>query len=605
MIVSAVTSVCDPDSLQSQADAELARRAPAGMLVFACLVPLLLFSTNFFRVHHGALVTALVVTYGSITLRSWLVWRAGNLFRFRRSVWMALKFVAVLSPTVMWDMFYCINSTRSGPETWDPMLLLLCMVCTCFGALHSFTPKLSLLWAYQYTLLIGPVAVGVLVRSPHHWMIAASVGALLLFITVQGKVLYTQYWHGLEYEGSLRRAIQKAEAASEAKSAFLANMSHEIRTPLAGLLGMITVTLESDLPDEQREQLQVARHSGLLLQGILNDVLDLSKIDAGKVVLEARDFNLATTLEEVILLLKPEARKKGLELRVQYPADLPRWFRGDAGKIRQIALNFIGNALKFTAHGGVTVVVTADAGGPAEASTTIAVRDTGIGLTPEQQSHLFEPFTQADSSTTRRYGGTGLGLAICKRLAEVMGGSVGVVSTAGGGSTFWATLPLIRLDPRQANEIPHTKDSRPHPKRQGRVLVVEDNLVNQKILTRLLERRGLDVDTAANGREAVRMVKAMPYALVFMDCLMPEMDGYQATELIRSHERQLPAGRTPVVAMTANALPGDRERCLQAGMDDYLSKPLIVVELERILSQWIAGSEQKAGDRGALPQAVK
>src|SRR5450432_2762792 len=179
MTATAVTTVCDPDSLQSRADAELARRAPAGMLVFACLVPLLLLSTSFSRIHEGALVTALVVTYGSIALRSWLVWRGGNLFRFRRAVWITLNFVAVLAPTVMWDLFYSIDATRSGPETWDPMLLLFCMVCTCLGALHTFTSKLSLLWAYQYTLLAGPVAVNALVKSPHHWMIAASVGALL------------------------------------------------------------------------------------------------------------------------------------------------------------------------------------------------------------------------------------------------------------------------------------------------------------------------------------------------------------------------------------------------------------------------------------------
>jgi len=584
--VASIASACDQTSLQTQADAGLARRAPAGILVFGCMIPLLLLSCDFFRIHRNAMLTALAVTYSSLSMRAWLIWCGGNLFRSRRTVWLSLNSAAVLTPIAMWDGFYCIIAIGRGPETWDALLLLLCMICTCFGGLHSFTPKLSLLWAYQFTLLAGPVLANICVRSPHHWMIAAVVGSLLLFVTMQGRVLHAQFWEVLRTQASLRKAKLEAESVSDAKSAFLANMSHEIRTPLYGVLGMIAVVLESELSEEQRQQLQSAKYSGLLLQGILNDVLDISKIDAGKAVLEACDFDLQAALREVVCLMMPQARQKGLDLSLSYPNELPDWFRADGGKIRQITLNFIGNALKFTANGSVTVMVDAVEASPGRVNVRIAVRDTGIGLSTEQQARLFEKFSQADSSTTRKYGGTGLGLAICKRLAEIMGGTVGVVSAPGAGSTFWTTLPLTPVARPETASTAETAVTSARRSWQGRILVVEDNPINQKILAHLLQRRGLTVDTVCNGRDAVGMVLNTNYSVVFMDCQMPEMDGYQATGEIRSHEGQCARPRTPIVAMTANAMAGDRELCLRAGMDDYLSKPLTVPELEGVLSHW-------------------
>jgi signal transduction histidine kinase/CheY-like chemotaxis protein len=600
-----VTSNCDANSsLVAQADAELARRTPAGMVVFACLVPVLLASLSYFTTHRGTVLAALAITYAALSVRSWLIWRGGNLYRSRRTVWMTILFATVLPPTLMWDVFYCLLALRYGSDHWDPMLLLLCMVCTCFGALHSFTPNLPLMCSYQYTLLAGPVLVNTCLRNPHHWMIAAGIGALLIFITVQGKVLHRQYWRGLENQDALRKLIRQAEAASEAKSAFLANMSHEIRTPLHGLLGMIAVTLESEISSEQREQLELARHSGLLLQGILNDVLDLSKIEAGRVVLEETDFDLEAMLRDITGLVSPEARRKGLGLRLQYHGDLPRWFRGDPGKLRQIALNLIGNALKFTAAGEVAVIVTAGPPDPGGSGVTIAVRDTGIGITAEQQTRLFEKFSQADVSITRKYGGTGLGLVISKRFADLMGGSVGVRSVAGAGSTFWTTLPLSPVPPPAAPKArPPGRPGR-LPGRQERILVVDDNPINQTVMARLLEQRGFTVDLAPDGRDAVPISSAVPYSLVFMDCQMPDVDGYQATREIRAREAQSGRPRTPVVAMTANAMSGDREACIEAGMDDYVSKPLAVEELERVLSQWMAPPGPPASDELVLETAT-
>jgi signal transduction histidine kinase len=530
------------------------------------------------------MLAALAVTHGSLAVRAWLIWFGGNLFFARRTVWLNLNSAAVLTPIVMWDGLYCIIVIGQGSESWDALLLLLCMICTCFGGLHSFTPKLSLLCAFQITLLAGPELANVCVRNPHHWMIAAVVGALILFVTIQGRVLHAQFWKVLSTQASLRKAKLEAESASDAKSAFLANMSHEIRTPLYGVLGMIAAVLESELTEEQRQQLQLARYSGLLLHDIVNDVLDISKIDAGKAVLEACDFDLRATLKEVVRLMMPQARQKGLDLSLSYPNEIPDWFRADAGKIRQITLNFIGNALKFTAGGSVAVMVNAVEASSGQVNIRIAVRDTGIGLSAEQQARLFEKFSQADSSTTRKYGGTGLGLAISKRLAEIMGGTVGVISAVGAGSTFWTALPLTPVARPETSTPENAAPLRRYW--QGRILVVEDNPINEKILAHLLQRRGLTVDTVSNGRDAVGMVLNTRYSIVFMDCQMPEMDGYQATGEIRFLEGQGALPRTPIVAMTANALAGDRELCLRAGMDDYLSKPLTVPELEGVLSLW-------------------
>jgi signal transduction histidine kinase/ActR/RegA family two-component response regulator len=595
--VTAAASACDQKSLPTQADAELARRAPAGMLVFGCMVPFLLLSMDFFSIRRPAMLIALFITYGSLAMRAWLIWIGGNLFRSHRTVWLRLMFATVLTPIAMWDTFYCLVAIGQGQETWDALLLLLCMICTCFGALYSFTPTLSLLWAYQYTLLSGPVLVNICVGSPHHWMIAAAISSLLLFITIQGKLLHRQFWDVLSSQASLRKAKAEAESASEAKSAFLANMSHEIRTPLNGVLGMIAVVLESELSEEQSRQLQLARDSGLLLQDILNDVLDISKIDAGKAVLEVCDFDLKRTLEEVVGLMLPQARQKELALSLSYSDEVAHWFRGDVCKVRQIALNFVGNALKFTPHGSVAVMVNAVPVSPGRVNIRIAVRDTGIGINAEQQGRLFEKFSQADTSTTRKYGGTGLGLALCRRLAEILGGTVGVVSAPGAGSTFWATLPLASIAPQ---DEPQAMEGECSPRGwQGKILVVEDNPVNQKVIVHLLERRGLTVETVSNGREAVEIALKTPYSIVFMDCQMPEMDGYQATREIRVQQERRSLPRTPIVAMTAHAMAGDRERCLRAGMDDYVSKPLTVLELERVLSRW-----NPAAETSTMPRPV-
>lgn len=402
----------------------------------------------------------------------------------------------------------------------------------------------------------------------------------------------------IRLQDRLRNKNEQLEHALEARAYFLANMSHEIRTPMNGVLGMLDISLREEISEKVRHDLLIAKESSKALLSIINDILDFSKIEAGKLELNPVTFDLKQLLKGLLSPFEAITSKNGINLELVYDESTPNYISMDSNRLRQILNNLIGNAIKFTHKGTIQLTVLSSSGslqGQSQATLTFLVSDTGIGIQQDKLDSLFEHFTQADVTTTRQYGGTGLGLAITKNLCQLMNGNIFVCSEEGKGTTFKFT---IDVDLASFEDIPktHKVDTTSHS--NARILLVEDNITNQEVAKITLEDLGAKVKVANHGKEALALLSesgaAHPvYDLIFMDCQMPQLDGYETTQIIRSEGKFLPYAEIPIIAMTANAMQGDREKCIASGMSDYTTKPIDISRILSMLNKWIT-SEQEA-----------
>jgi signal transduction histidine kinase/ActR/RegA family two-component response regulator len=592
--------------LERDADAVLARRGLFGPPAYVLSLLLFTFGTEF-----GARAPALAITLTAVAAASGAArFALGASVRgkdaFGTTRWQC-AFLALSVTMVGAYGVYVAAAVRVLGSGGATTLMTATSVALVVGSAYSLSPRLYLVHVTG-PLLIGPSLLAVLAaETPGKYTQAALLGLYLAYMLYLGRNLHVEYWRSAvaheqlaQRSAALVRAEQELKIdverryvaereANRMKSEFLANMSHEIRTPMTAIQGFADLLLDPALDASERvNHVEVIRRNSAHLLGILNEILDLSKIEAGKMGVEKVDCSPARVLGEVASLMRVRATEKQLAFDLLFETKIPATIRSDPTRLRQILINLVGNAIKFTAKGGVCIRVACDEDAAPSPQLVLRVEDTGIGLSAEEITRLFKPFSQGDASTTRKYGGTGLGLAICSSLARLLGGSVEVESVPGKGSTFTlrvGTGPLVGV-PRISSAREAIEEPAPSPgatsakvKLAGKVLLAEDGPDNQVLIAGILRKAGAEVTIAPNGRVAVEEVQAAmasgrPYGVILMDMQMPEMYGYAATQKLR-----LARYPGPIIALTAHAMAGDRERCIAAGCDEYLTKPIVRADL--------------------------
>ncbi len=526
-----------------------------------------------------------------LRVAGWYAYRRANPEPERAAYWAVWFRLGAAGAALTWSMGTLFLLGNADPQ--QSTMLVITIMAVSAVAVTTLGPDFPSVLVFL-SLALCPVAVRLLLSSNRLIEVSGlAVTASLVALCAAALRLTKDTTKMLQVELTMSELVlaesqarAAAEEANQAKSMFLANMSHEVRTPLHGVLGMTELLITSATDAEQLARLSMLRASASNLLVIVNDILDVSKVEAGKLDVEVVSFDLPTMLDEVSAFVSGLAERKGLTFSCTTHGAVPRFVLGDHVRLRQVLHNLGTNAVKFTATGSVDIGVTVASTADTSCELHVAVRDTGIGIPAAMIGKLFQPFVQADSSTSRRFGGTGLGLSISQRLMALMGGTIGLDSVDGRGSTFWFRVPLAVVadgsptcatvmavtEPTSARE-PGATDQGTGTRRAPRVLVVEDNEVNQILAREILRSAGCEVDLACNGLEAIDARFRDVFDVVFMDCQMPVLDGLEATRRIRKREQAEGTSRTRIVALTANAIQGDRERCLAAGVDDYLTKP--------------------------------
>lgn len=514
---------------------------------------------------------------GALNLISLMIWK-----RYNINAHIAVLIVAstVITSNIIWGGYYDANFG------WFYLVPLIAALIISLRAMWIYAGLITLIFVVYYMLQYQ----GLL---PIHHEVIENYEVLTWFnrlgITYLSCLVISAFCsERTRYEEALEASRQKERLANQAKGAFLATMSHEIRTPMTGILGMSELLARGKLNSEQLSQVSAIHQSGELLLGLLNDVLDYSKIDSGKMVLEIAPINIRQLLTNMIAISMHQAQERGLVVKHSLSSSVPVMVLGDALRIKQILSNLLGNAIKFTEKGMVEVNIDGLPIGEHLIEIAIHVKDTGIGISDSNQQKIFEAFTQADSSTSRLYGGSGLGLSIVKHLVDMMGGRLTVSSTLGKGSEFSVFLPMA-LPQVQGLEMPLSSegDKGPCPSQfKGIILVAEDNPINQALIKAQLEHLGLQYHLVSNGQEAVEALMSKDYDLILMDCHMPMVDGFMATQTIRAMKDKQKSS-TVIIALTADAMQGDKDRCLNEGMNDYISKPFTQQDLMRVCRRWM------------------